>query len=155
MNDTGDKDLPRRVAALEDLEALRNLKSRYAMGADKCLSTPSRAHAEELVELFTDDAVGDYGFFGRFEGRAQLVHAFENVLTAATRWSLHYMANPVLEVDGSHAKGSWYFLVYAVAKDAPPGPPQNFFGRYEDRYVKTEEGWKIQSTTVLFVQPPS
>jgi hypothetical protein len=147
--------LARRVAALEDIEALRVLKARYAAGADRCLTTPSHEHAVALAEMFTADALGDYGFFGRFQGRAELVRAFESVLPAGMRWSRHYMANPAIEVDGGRARGSWYFLVSAVQKDAPPGPPTSFYGTYEDTYVKTESGWKFSSVIVHFELPPT
>ncbi|MFT3776047.1 MAG: nuclear transport factor 2 family protein [Minicystis sp.] len=146
--------LSQRVATAEDFEALRNLKARYATLADRCLTTPSHENAVALADLFTDDAVGDYGFFGRFQGRADLVRAFESVLPAGMRWSMHYITNPELSVDGSHAKGAWYFLVSAVTKDAPPGAMASFYGLYEDVYVKTATGWKFASLVVHFNTPP-
>lgn len=147
--------LSQRLARLEDLEALGRLKSLYAVNADKVLRTPSRAHAVALSELFTDDAVGDYGFFGRFEGKAALLDAFENVLPAGTGWSTHYLANPVLDVQGSQASGTWYFLIYAQAKSPPFGPTQNFFGHYEDQYVKSGGIWRHSSLIVHYAVPPA
>jgi hypothetical protein len=144
-----------RVARLEDLEAIRTLKARYATGGDLCLSTPSHDHAVALVSLFTDDAVGDYGPFGRFQGREQIVHAFENVLPGAVSWSRHYVTNPAIEVSGNQATGGWYFLVHAVPKGAPPGSPTvTFFGVYEDTYVKTAQGWRFSSLIARFIDPP-
>ena len=143
-----------RLTALEDLEALKILKANYALGSDRCLCTPSHEHALALADLFTEDAVGDYGFIGRFAGRAALADAFEHVHPAGTSWSTHYLTNSVVKVDGSHATGTWYFLIYAVPKGAPPGPPMNFFGSYEDTYVKTGAGWKIASLKVHYFMPP-
>ncbi|APR86321.1 Hypothetical protein A7982_11670 [Minicystis rosea] len=137
-----------------DYEALRNLKARYATLSDRCLTTPSRESAEALAALFTEDALGDYDFFGRFQGREQLTHAFEAVLPAGMRWSMHYITNPALEIDGNRAKGRWYFLVQAVTKDGPPGTIQSFHGSYEDVYVKTPAGWRFASLVVHFNSPP-
>lgn len=143
-----------RIAALEAHAAISALQARYATAADVCLSTPSHAHAVELVALFTDDASADYGPFGTFVGRDQLIHAFENVLPAVASWSRHYVTNPAIEVHGNEAKGNWYFLVYSVLRAAPPGPPTNLFGTYEGGYVKTAAGWRIRSLVTRFVEPP-
>jgi hypothetical protein len=147
-------DASHRLDKLESLEELRKLKSQYAIRADKVLSTPSRAHAVELADLFTEDASVDLGPFGRHVGRAALLHAFENILPAATGWSTHYIANPVLEVQEHHATGTWYFLIYAQAKDAPGGPILNFWGYYEDAYIKVDGVWKQSSLIAHYFMPP-
>lgn len=144
-----------RLDRLEDLEALRRLKSRYAINADRVLSTPSHAHAVALAELFTDDASVDLGPFGQYVGRAALINAFENILPASTGWSTHYMANPVVDVQGSLATGTWYFLIFAQAKATPGGPILNFWGYYEDQYVKSGGVWKQSSLIAHYFTPPA
>jgi hypothetical protein len=144
-----------RLDKLEALEELRKLKSRYAINADRVLSTPSQAHAVALADLFTDDASVNLGPFGTYVGRAALLNAFENILPAATGWSTHYMANPVVDVQGSQATGTWYFLIFAQAKDAPGGPILNFWGYYEDEYVKTGGVWKQSSLIAHYFTPPA
>ena len=143
-----------RLDKLESLEELRKLKSQYAIRADKVLSTPSRAYAVELADLFTDDASVALGPFGKYVGKAALLDAFENILPAATGWSTRYMANPVLDVQGHHATGTWYFLIYAQAKATPGGPIQTIWGYYEDVYVKAGGGWKQSSLIALYFTPP-
>ena len=56
-------DLERRVRALEDIEAIKQLKYRYADACDRGYD------ADALADLFTEDAVWDGGLFGRYEGR--------------------------------------------------------------------------------------
>jgi hypothetical protein len=143
-----------RLTALEDLEAIKILKARYAMGSDACLRTPSHENAVALADLFTEYAVGDYGFLGHFAGRAALTDAFEKVLPGGTVWSAHYMVNPVLRVDGSLGDGTWDFLIHAVPRGAPAGATVTFYGRYEETYSKTSNGWKIASLKVHFASPP-
>lgn len=143
-----------RIAALEAAEAIRTLKAAYAKRADQVISTPTREHAEALADLFTDDAVADYGPFGRYEGREALVHAFGTVIPGAASWSQHYMLNPAITVEGDTAKGNWYFLVYSVLRAGPSKEPTTLFGSYEETYVKTAKGWQLRSLLAKFVAPP-
>lgn len=142
-----------RVATLESLEAIRDLKSHYARGADACLGSPSHENAVRLAALFTEDAIADYGALGRFVGRAQIINGFEKVLPLVASWSQHYMLNPLLEVSGDYAQGSWYFHVAAALK-AAPGAVTNMYGSYRDTYVKTADGWKFSSLVVSYAEPP-
>ena len=55
--------IERRLQVLEDAEAIRNLKARYAALCD------NRYDAEGIASLFTEDAVWESPGLGRFEGR--------------------------------------------------------------------------------------
>ncbi|MBV9198777.1 MAG: nuclear transport factor 2 family protein [Alphaproteobacteria bacterium] len=55
--------LERRLQALEDAEAIRNLKARYAALCD------NQYDADGIASLFTQDAVWESPALGRFEGR--------------------------------------------------------------------------------------
>jgi hypothetical protein len=60
-----DGDLRRRIAHLEDLEAIRRLKHTYCALCDGPYDAP------KLAQLFTEDAVSNAGAgFGRFASRA-------------------------------------------------------------------------------------
>jgi hypothetical protein len=146
--------LPSRIERLEDLEALKTLRSLYAIDADRVFNSPGHESAVAMADLFTDDGVIDLGPFGRYEGRAALLNAFENILPGATGFSVHYMANPVLNVQGDRATGTWYFLIFAQAKDNPGGPVQNFWGYYEDQYVKRTGAWRFSSVIARYFVPP-
>ena len=54
--------MERRLQSLEDAEAIRNLKSRYAALCD------DNYDAEGIAALFTEDATWDSPGLGRFEG---------------------------------------------------------------------------------------
>lgn len=142
-----------RLDRLESLEALRDLKSRYARLADKALCAPSAESAVALADLFTDDAVADYGFFGTFTGRAELLRAFEHILPASTRWSAHYIENPLLTVDGDRAEGTWSFLIHAVPRDPPGAAQVTFYGTYEEAYRRVGGAWKIDRMLVRYASP--
>jgi len=142
-----------RSERLESLEALRDLKSRYARLADLALGSPSAANAANLADLFTNDAFADYGFFGTFTGRAALLNAFENVLPGGTRWSAHYIVNPLLTVNGDNAEGTWSFLIHAVPRNPPNAAQVTFFGKYAEKYRRQNGVWKISELVVSYSAP--
>lgn len=158
MTDPSDGTIPQSVVArireLEDREQLRELKAQYARRSDAVFNAPGAASATALADLFTDDGVLDLGPFGRFEGRAALLDAFENVLPQGTKWSTHYIVNPVLEVQAEHATGQWYYLIQAVPA-GPSSPLIQIFGSYADQYQRTSAGWRIKETLSGFFVPPT
>ena len=56
-------ELEKRVRAVEDVEAIRNLKARYAAYCD------DNYNADKIAELFVEDAVWESGTLGKFKGR--------------------------------------------------------------------------------------
>ncbi|MEN9805159.1 MAG: hypothetical protein RIS41_2006 [Actinomycetota bacterium] len=58
--------------------------------------------------------------------------------------SQHLIGNHEIHIDGHGASGRCYLQAQHV-RDAAPGPP-NFIvaGRYDDRYVRTPDGWRIE-----------
>ena len=70
--------IERRLQALEDSEAIRNLKARYAALCDR------QYDAEGIAALFTADAVGESPGLGRFEGREAIRNFFRGGRPAAS-----------------------------------------------------------------------
>ena|SRR5436190_10083191 len=134
-----DDDLARRVGRLEEIEAVRVLKARYADVCDTGYD-PAR-----IRPLFTEDAVWDGGpRFGRHEGIDAICRFFADVSSQIT-WALHYLMAPVIELsdDGRTATGSWYLLEpCTMVVDGEPRATV-LMGRYADRYRKGEAGWQI------------
>jgi hypothetical protein len=133
-------DLADRVRRLEEIEAIRMLKARYA---DIC----DTGYDPELIRpLFTRDAVWDGGArFGRHEGIDAICDFFAGVSSQIT-WALHYLMAPIIELgdDGTSASGTWYLLEpCTIVTDEGPRA-MLLMGRYADRYRKTEAGWKIE-----------
>ncbi len=76
-SDKGESDrfecLERRLQALEDIEAIRNLKARYAALCD------DHYDADGIAELFSEDAIWESPTLGHFEGR-EMIRIFSGVL---------------------------------------------------------------------------
>jgi len=155
MPQPNDAGLQARVEHLEAREAIRDVKSKYARIADLVLGSPSEAHALALADLFTEDAVADYGFFGKFTGRAELLHAFTSVLPGGTRWSKHYIVNDLVTVNGDTAEGSFSFFIHAKPAGAPETPLVTFYGIYLEKFRRVNGTWKLSELTSTYSSPPA
>lgn len=128
-------ELARRIGVLEDIEGIRKLKAHYAALCD------TGYDPDQLVALFTEDGVWDGGEeWGIYEGREALWGFFKGASTMLP-FALHYMTNPLIEVDGDHATGTWHLFqtcTYAATGDAVFGG-----ARYYEDYIKIDGAWKF------------
>jgi hypothetical protein len=133
-----------RLARLEAIEAIRQLKARYAEVCDTGYDPVG------MRPFFTEDAVWDGGSrFGRYEGVDAVCDFFAGISSTIV-WALHYMVAPVIDVaeDGRTAIGSWYLLepCTIATKDGPRA--MLITGRYADRYRLEVEGWKFSEVVL-------
>ncbi|MFX1766785.1 nuclear transport factor 2 family protein [Paraburkholderia sp. A1RI-2L] len=121
MNDAS---LHERVARLEAVEAIRELKARYAALADaKYTSTHERQPADVLARVawdqalcFTEDAVweGGAGFGDSLVGRAQLHEWFKR---SPWCFAAHYYGSPQFDIRADEASGTWRLWQLAMRED--------------------------------------
>ena len=125
---------------LRDIELLKQHKAKYGDCVDRCPADGAAA-AEDLAQLFTEDAVLDFTeLFGQtLTGRDELRRFFGQTVHRNRVWMWHAFVNPMLEVEGDRARGRW--LLYAMSKVSIDVPPKVTYGRYEDEYVRTANGW--------------
>ena len=151
-----DGSLAARLTRLEDVEAIRALKMRYARYAD------AGYDADGIASLFMDDGVWDGGaVFGRAEG-VDAIREFFAGAPGRIPWSLHYVLAPEIEVadDGRSATGSWYLWQPCIRRSSSGAErPAWLVGTYADRYVKVDGQWRFQHLSVdarwLDHPPPS
>jgi hypothetical protein len=74
-------------------------------------------------------------------------------LTTQWRCAMHYMLNPVIEIDGDRAKGTFAGL-FAFTTEAQPSPIW-LSNIYSDTFVRTKNGWRFQSINIksTFMDP--
>lgn len=137
-------DLETRLQRLEDIEALRQLKARYARTLDQGLRGDESFPENGFIELFHADAVWEANIHGRHEGRDAIREFFANV-TGGVSFALHFMVDPWIEIadDGSTAVGRWYGLETLTID----GRAVWIAGAYTDEFVRSEDGWLITSVT--------
>lgn len=152
------EELEKRIRALEDFEAIRNLKARYGQTADDRFSIdPVKdkakldAKAKEMTGLFSEDAVLDGGaLFPPRRGRKEIFEYFAN--PGFFKFGLHYFVKPSISVEGDKASARWYLLMAATTRD---NAAVWLGGFSDDKYVKVNNKWLVSyvKLTVLFLTP--
>jgi hypothetical protein len=96
--------LEQRLRVLEDAEAIRNLKARYAALCD------DNYNADGIAALFTKDALWESPGLGRFEGR-EAIRTFFRGASGIFSFAIHYSLNGHIEVDRDTASARWYLFM--------------------------------------------
>lgn len=144
--------LESRLAAAEAVQEIQRLKARYAALIDARYTGDGPKDSAEVAriataasELFAPDAVWDGGEqLGRWQGRDEIRKRF---LDPTLMFTLHYFVNPVIEVDGNHARGRWEILAPITFSSGKPGW---MAGVQNDEYCRHEGRW-LQSSMRLSV----
>ena len=129
------EELERRLHVLEDVEEIKRLKARYAALCD------NNYECDGIAALFTPDGSWDGGRLGRAEGR-EAIRAFFAKAPEAIPFAIHNVMNPLIEVSGDSARGSWYLLQPLTM--AKGNRAAWLAGHYEEEYVRTAEGWRFR-----------
>lgn len=132
--------LERRIAALEDIEAIKQLKHRYFFSCDQ-------KRPRQVRECFADGPIDlNYGRIGRFENADAMVDIFERLACVEHIVEMHHAQNPQIELLGEDlARGTWglyYFLI-----DTRQQICTQLGGFYEDEYRRQKGEWKISASS--------
>lgn len=124
------------LGLVTDLEAIKQLKYRY-------LRTLDLKRWDEFAGVFVPEATGDYGEGLVFGSRDALVGFMRDSLGPAMI-TLHQCHHPEISVDGDRATGTWYLEDRVIMPEHRLVLEGAAF--YDDRYVRTAEGWRIEHT---------
>lgn len=106
--------IEQRLQALEDAEAIRNLKSEYAALCD------DNYNADGIAALFTRDAIWESPSLGRFEGR-EAIRVFFAGAGGIFSFAIHYSLNGHITVNGDTAHARWFlFMPCTIAETNTP-----------------------------------
>ncbi len=125
--------------AIEDREAIRELKARYFRTMDTKDWTAMR-------RLFTDDVVVDTTSSGGnvVTGADAFVTSLESILDGAV--TVHQGHMPEIEITSpTTATGIWALHDIIVFAD---GTRLEGYGHYHETYAKGDDGWRISSLTL-------
>ena len=125
-----------RLRILEDIEEIKRLKARY------CAYCDNNYDADGIASLFTEDALWDGGIRGRADGREEIRSFFKRA-PQRMPFAVHMVLNPIVEVDGDAAKGTWYLFqacTFAEGNQAVWGS-----ARYDEEYVRLDGKWKFKN----------
>ena len=124
------------IRELADIEAIRDLARLYAHHV-------WQNELEALVDLFAIDGEMDPGTRPPIRGRAALLAGFREILTVGDTF-LPFVQQHLVELAGDVAIGTCYIDLRATVA----GQSMIGAGWYADRYVRTPEGWRIQSRKI-------
>ena len=135
------KSLEERIQIIEDQQEIAKLKARYVNLNDGGWKGPTHTNPQAVADMFVEDGVWDgRPSTGYAQGRAEIKQLFEAF--GAVPFIVHYVTNPIIEVDGDTATGHWHAMVTMTM----PGDQALWsLGLYIDEYVRTDEGWKFKS----------
>jgi len=145
-----DEPLEQRIARIEDVEAIKRLKAKYAEFCD------TGYDADGMVSLFAEDGVWEGNVFGVHHGREAIrkhILSFHGQIL----WALHFMVCPVIDVapDGLSATGTWYLYEPCTLAGAEPGGPPDaaiITAKYADEFVKRDGRWWFKKVGATFEQ---
>jgi len=127
---------------LRDIEAIKMLKARY------CHLVDARRW-DDLAEVWTEDAVCNYGFFGSYKGATEIMDTFfRGLVDSASSFMVHMVHNPVVELHGDSASGSWYLTAQTTIQ--PANQAVWVMGIYKDRFRRVDGRWKLASLDFEF-----
>jgi hypothetical protein len=131
----------------EDLLRLCDLRYRYAAGIDTRDWSLHRS-------IFTDEIEVDFSSYsGRPPARLSAddwVRGLQPLFTGLAA-SQHTMTNPRAVVTGDVATLQMYVQAEHVLDHDEPDSWFTLGGRYDDRMVRTEAGWRIESVTLTIL----
>jgi len=137
--------LEARVLRLEDLEEIRDVTARYGHSVSRGFAGRD-LDWEAFANVFTDDAVWHSDFMKiHTEGREAIVenmHEQDKTIEA----SVHSFTNPVIDLAGDAATGSWVMPIGA----SHGGSNRSVFLCADFDYRRTAQGWRIAKADVTF-----
>ncbi len=120
-----------QIQALKDELAIRNLVARYS-------DAVGRRNEDAWAATWTEDGVWNVGFV-KASGRANVVKAWSGLMDHF-RFVTQMPQSGFVEIDGDEARGTWHMMELGWPGQ---GDPTCTFGIYEDRYRRTDQGWRF------------
>lgn len=126
------QELEKKIRQLLDIEDIKILKRKYAGYCD------DNYNPAGISELFTEDAIWDGGPIGFAETRQGIKEYFATTSDRIS-FAMHYMVNPIIEVEGDEAKGQWYLWQPMTIREG--NQAMFLVATYDDIYVRQNENW--------------
>lgn len=138
-----------RLRQLLEVEAIRRLRLDYSFYMDL-------RDLDRMIELFTEDALCEYGPYGSWHGKATILENYKTTLSAELAppfSSFHVNSNHRIDlVSDSFAVGQCY-LTDIVTHVAPTENPLLWYAVYDEEYTKLAGQWKFSRSSLQFLWP--
>ena len=124
---------------LTDRQALVDLTVAYSYALDD-------RRFDDLDDVFLPDATAELGWL--LEGRDAIKDRIRDALVPLDA-SQHLVATHQVRLDGGRATGRCYLQAQHVRTGTDGGPLFMVGGRYDDRYLRTADGWRIAHRALI------
>jgi hypothetical protein len=132
-------ELEKRITRLEDIEAIKQLKARY------CEICDDTHNPDRVGSVFAEDGIWESADFGKAQGPKEISELFQKFRDLFT-FSQHNIMNPIIDVNGDRATGSWYIMGPWTQTE---NKKETWMAlRYDDDYVKIDGEWKYSHLRV-------
>jgi hypothetical protein len=101
----------------------------------------------DWCDLFTETGTFDTGTGEPFTGRDDLYEFATDIFDEGYEYTAHLVSNPVIDIDGGTAIGTWYLILLYEQADGQSGWRQ---GWYVDEFRKVDSEWGIESVAVSY-----
>lgn len=129
--------LEQRIRALEDIEAIKQLKARWWFACDM------RAIADMRACYYEPDFLIDFGFIGQYTDMDTFIAQFEELACHPSHIDMHHGTCPEITITGPDtATGRWRMRFQLLESEKKL--VQLMHGYYEDEYIKVNGEWKMQ-----------
>ena len=135
--------LEERVQRIEDDAAITRLMYEYAGLCDNGYDP------DAIIDLFARDTDVRWksDVFGEFVGR-DAIHEYFRQITKDFLWAAHFMINPVIDVDGDTARGSWRLFEPATLSSTTGSATPDAVvvtAEYANTFVREDGRWRFAS----------
>jgi ketosteroid isomerase-like protein len=121
-----------RLRTLEDIEEIRRLRMKYHLYMNE-------QQFHRIVEVFTEDAVVDFGELSRARGADEIRDLFKRIPRHLSMVK-QFIHNHIVDVTGDTATG----ISFLDARYAQAGESVMVAAKFDEDYVRTQAGWRVK-----------
>jgi hypothetical protein len=128
------------LQTLLDKQAIYDAMMQYCRGVDRCDEALMRS-------VYHEDA---YDHHGPYNGRAwEFVSVFVPQSRSESTFTMHFLANMTIELDGDRASSESYFVAYVGRAEGGNDYVDAFGGRYVDDWERRDGVWGVTAREVV------
>ncbi len=135
------------LRVLMDIEAIKKVKLLYCQLMDS-------KDIDALAEVFTEDAVCEFGPYGIWNGRPKIRENYKNVVGGGEPYGgVHSITNQWVELTSDTTAVSRTYLHDITHAADPRTLPVIWYGIYDEDFRKVSGRWQIARSTLQFLWP--
>lgn len=138
-----------RLRELLEIDAIRKTKMLYSQLMDS-------RETDALADIFTEDALCEFGPYGKWEGRETIRKNYHEVLNGTIKipfGAMHNTNNHWVELTSATTAVGRSYLIDVVTHTPADENPIVWFGLYDESYRKVDGQWQISRCTLQFFWP--